>query len=87
MKYLRAEDVLPDRLVAELQEYVQGSYLYIPAPKGTRRGWGELSGCRAELIQRNAQIKLAFQQGETLEALADRYYLSVSTIRKIVYHQ
>ena len=85
MKYHRAEDILPERLVAELQEYIQGSYLYIPASKGNRRGWGELSGCRQELAQRNAQIRQAFQQGEPLEALADRYYLSVSTIRKIVY--
>ena len=85
MKYHRAEDILPERLVAELQEYIQGSYLYIPSPKGSRRSWGELSGCRKDLARRNDQIKQAFKQGQTLEELADRYYLSVSTIRKIVY--
>ena len=85
MKYNRAEDILPVELVVELQQYVQGGYLYIPAPNGSRRGWGELSGCRADLAQRNARIKLAFKQGQTLEELAERFYLSVSTIRKIVY--
>ena len=87
MKYHRAEDILPASLIKELQQYVQGGYLYIPAPPGTRKGWGENSGSRAELARRNGLIKQQFDQGATLEELAQRYYLSVYTIRKIVYRK
>ncbi len=33
MKYLNANKVLPDFLVKELQNYVQGDYLYVPIEK------------------------------------------------------
>ena len=31
MKYLNAQVILPDALVKELQNYVQGGYIYVPA--------------------------------------------------------
>ena len=31
MKYINARNILPDALVKELQSYMQGGYLYIPA--------------------------------------------------------
>ncbi len=85
MKYWRAEDLLPAWLIQELQQYIKGGYLYIPTPQGTRRAWGEVSGSREDLARRNEQIRQQFAQGQTIEALADDYYLSVYTIRKIVY--
>ena len=30
MKYLNAKTILPDALVKELQNYIQGGYLYVP---------------------------------------------------------
>ena len=30
MKYLNAKDLLPTQLVEQLQQYVQGGYLYVP---------------------------------------------------------
>ena len=30
MKYLNAKDLLPEQLVEQLQQYVQGGYLYVP---------------------------------------------------------
>lgn len=53
MKYVNAKVLLPDRLVEELQGYIQGGYLYIPAAKEQHKCWGELSGYRKELQQRN----------------------------------
>ena len=32
MKYLNAQAILPDALVKELQAYIQGGYIYVPAP-------------------------------------------------------
>ena len=46
MKYINAKELLPRELVEELQRYIQGGYLYIPANDEQRRCWGELSGCR-----------------------------------------
>ena len=31
MKYINAKILLPARLVKELQEYIQGGYIYVPA--------------------------------------------------------
>lgn len=51
MKYINASDLLPPALVQTLQEYVQGGYVYIPARE--HKGWGEKSGSREALAQRN----------------------------------
>lgn len=31
MKYINANEILPVRLVEELQEYMQAGYIYVPA--------------------------------------------------------
>ena len=56
MKYINAKDLLPDALVKELQSYVQGGYLYVPSDQAQQKRWGEASGYRQELQQRNRQI-------------------------------
>ena len=85
MKYVNAKMLLPDVLVEELQEYIQGGYIYIPAIQEQRKCWGELSGCREELQQRNSRIIEEYQKGASIDDLADEYHLSIHTIRKIVY--
>lgn len=49
MKYINARTLLPASLVKELQQYIQGGYLYVPAEEASRRGWGEVSGYKQEL--------------------------------------
>ena len=78
-------DILPDALVKELQEYLQGGYLYIPAKKGQHRSWGELSGARKEIDARNKEIIQKYDNGISIENLAEEYSLSVYAIRKIIY--
>lgn len=78
-------DLLPPALVQTLQEYVQGGYVYIPARE--HKSWGEKSGSRGALAQRNEEIRSQKQAGATLEALAETYHLSVSAIRKIIYQK
>ena len=77
MKYINAKDLLPDALVKELQSYVQGGYLYVPSDQAQQKRWGEASGYRQELQQRNRQIVEEFQNGTSMEALAEKYFLSV----------
>lgn len=86
MKYINANVILPDELVHELQKYVQAGYIYIPAKVEQRKSWGELSGYREELRKRNEVIISEYKKGISMETLADRYHLSIYTIRKIVYN-
>ncbi|MGN7356904.1 CD3324 family protein [Paenibacillus sp. SAF-054] len=85
MKYISADEILPEKLLREVQCYIQGKTLYIPAPKGSRKKWGHDSGQREFLVNRNAEIRKLFQQGENVEKLASSYCLSHDSIKKIVY--
>ena len=87
MKYMNANEVLPVRLVEELQKYVQAGYIYIPAKTEQHKPWGELSGYRQELEDRNKKIISDYKQGISMENLADVYHLSVYAIRKIIYQK
>ena len=87
MKYINARNILPDALVKELQSYMQGGYLYIPSNQAQKKRWGEASGYRQELQQRNRQIVAEFQNGTSMEELAEKYFLSVYAIRKIIYQK
>lgn len=69
----------------EVQEYIQGEYLYIPKAEGTRKKWGDNSGYRRNLSIRNDSIRKEFKNGATIDELAENYYLSGNTIKKIVY--
>ena len=83
MKYINANAILPDMLVKELQKYVQAEYIYIPAKDEQHKPWGELSG----YPKRNAAIIMEYDNGISVEELAERYFLSVSAIRKIIYQR
>lgn len=87
MKYINANTILPDRLVEELQNYVQAGYIYVPAKDEQHKSWGELSGYREELRKRNQMIVSEYQQGASVEELAERYCLSIYAIRKIIYQK
>lgn len=87
MKYINANAILPDALVEELQKYVQAGYIYVPAKDEQHKAWGELSGYREELKRRNQMIVSEYRQGTSVEELADRYYLSIYAIRKIIYQK
>ena len=85
MHHINARDLLPDGLVKELQRYIQGGYLYVPIDPAQQKHWGEASGYRQELQQRNRQILEEYRQGASIDGLAQRYCLSESAVRKIVY--
>lgn len=87
MKYINANEILPVRLVEELQEYMQAGYIYVPAKAEQHKSWGELSGYRKELENRNKKIILEYKQGTSIEELADYYHLSVYAIKKIIYQK
>jgi Mor family transcriptional regulator len=86
LNYKKGADVLPARLLKEIQEYVEGSLVYIPK-KSNKAGWGYVSGARESIDRRNRKIMSLFEQGETIEALSDRFHLGEDTIKKIVYRK
>ena len=84
MRYLKAEDVLPAELLAQVQHYADGVYLYIPRRAGHRQSWGNSTRYREELRQRNESIRFLNREGLTTEELADRFHLSVKTIQRVL---
>lgn len=87
MKYLNAQAILPDALVKELQNYVQGGYIYVPIEQEQQKRWGEVSGYRQELQKRNQQMREEYQSGISVECLSKKYCLSLYAVRKIIYHK
>lgn len=84
MKYENAKDVLPAKLLEEVQKYAEGKVIYIPrTEKG--RGWGEASGYREKLNKRNALICSRYSAGQSIFGLAEEFFLSPETIKKLVY--
>lgn len=84
MKYRNASEILPDKLLKELQKYTSGETIYIPSDK-KRKKWGEGSGAKVFYEERNNEIRFKFSKGTTVEDLADEYYLSVETIKRVLY--
>ena len=84
MKYIKAQDVLPDELVKIIQGYVNGEYLYIPRKDGEKKIWGEKSGARILLKERNLEIYHKYRKGQVVEELAIEYFLSEQSIRRIL---
>lgn len=84
MKYVKAQNVLPDELVKLLQEYIDGEYLYIPRKDGVKKTWGENSGTRNMLLARNKEIFHKYKLGRTTYELSEEYFLSEQSIRRII---
>lgn len=85
MKYVNANAILPNMLIEELQKYVQAGYIYIPAKNEQHKSWGELSGSRKEIDKRNKVIIEKYQNGVSVDELAEEYCFSIYAIRKIIY--
>ena len=87
MKYKKAQDILPKHIIEILQEYVDGEYLYVPTKNNTKKSWGEKSGLKKELSERNKEIFNKYQNGIEIKDLTSQYYLTESSIRRIIRDQ
>lgn len=85
MRYVRIDRILPDDLVKEIQKYIHGEYVYIPSPLEKRKKWGEKSKSRDYLKARNEKILKQYIGGQSISNLAEEFFLSDSSIKKIVY--
>ena len=84
MSYIKAEEILPEELIRQIQKYADGVYIYIPRKPGTRRKWGQKTGYKAELKARNERICSDYAEGTSVSVLSQRYHLSGKSIRRIL---
>ena len=84
MSYIKAEEILPEELIRQIQEYADGVYIYIPQKPGARHAWGQETDYKAELKLRNDRIRREQSRGATVQDLSRAYHLSEKSIRRIL---
>ena len=84
MSYIKAEEILPEELIRQIQEYADGVYIYIPRKAGTRHPWGQETDYKAELKIRNDRIRSDYAAGTSVAALSRKFHLSEKSIRRIL---
>ena len=84
MRYIKAEEILPEDLIRQIQEYIDGATIYIPRKPGTRHPWGQETPYKAELKLRNDHIRKDYSMGTGVSALSRKYHLSEKSIRRIL---
>ena len=84
MSYIKAEEILPEELIRQIQKYADGVYIYIPRKPGTRRAWGQETDYKAELKIRNDRIRSDYAAGTSVATLSRKYHLSEKSIRRIL---
>ncbi|GIM32276.1 CD3324 family protein [Paraclostridium bifermentans] len=85
MKYKKAQNILPKEVLDLVQKYIDGDYIYIPKKDKNKKSWGEVSGIKDELKTRNFEIYIEYSQGTSIKQLSTDYFLSESSIRRILY--
>ncbi len=84
MKYINAKNCLPEELLEEIMEYVEGAYIYIPKKEENKKQWGNETAFRREMELRNQKIYEHFLIGMPYGEIAEMYHLSEKSIRRIV---
>ena len=84
MSYKKANKILPNELLAIIQQYIDGEYIYIPRKETTRKKWGTDTSIRRDLSERNNQIYEDYLSGILIPDLVEKYYLSSKSIQRII---
>ena len=84
MSYKRATQSLPQDLLLKVQEYIDGEFLYIPRISDNKKSWGATTQTHQELQDRNQCIYEYYLSGESMDFLAEKYFLSLKSIQRIV---
>ncbi|ABX43683.1 CD3324 family protein [Lachnoclostridium phytofermentans] len=87
MSYVKAENILPYELIEQIQDYIDGTSIYIPKKEENKSPWGAKTNTRLELEQRNVAIYKRYSQGKNYRILAAEFYLSEKSIQRIVLEQ
>ncbi|MGL5749246.1 MAG: CD3324 family protein [Paraclostridium sp.] len=84
MKYKNAKQILPQELLEQIQQYIQGDLIYIPKCENEKTPWGEKNGTKEAIYNRNVSIFKLYKQGYKIDEIVNIYNLSESSIRKII---
>ena len=87
MSYIKAEIILPQELLAMVQEYADGQYLYIPKKTDNRKSWGENTDAKNKVRLRDIEIYHKYRKGSSQIQLAEEYYLSIKSIQRIIHKE
>ena len=82
MSYIRAEEVLPKELIEAIQQYISGENIYIPCVE--KKDWGSQTETKKYYKDRNKEICDKSRQGVSTIILAEEYFLSEKSIRRII---
>jgi len=84
MQHIKANNVLPKEIIDLIQEYIDGEYIYIPRKEGKEKSWGQKSGTRHSLKNRNMEILKKHNDGVSVRELAEQYHLAEKSISRII---
>ena len=84
MRYINAQDIFPDDVLAIMQQYVDGAYIYIPKKFCNRKKWGDNTRSKIETRERNENIYAKYKSGVGVNELAIEHHLSDKSIQRII---
>lgn len=84
MGYIRAEEILPIEIIEMIQQYVDGTSIYIPRKADNRAAWGQTNQAKERIYARDKRIYQEYKNGIKVLELAERYYLSEKSIWRIL---
>lgn len=84
LKYKNAKNILPQELLQQIQQYIQGDAIYIPRLENEKIPWGQKNGAKKAIYTRNKSIFDLYKQGYSIDEIVNIYNLSESSIRKII---
>lgn len=84
MSYKKATEIIPAELLEQLQQHIDGEYLYIPKLDDKKKKWGENTRSKEVTKKRNMDIYRQYILGTSTKELAKIYFLSQKTIQKII---
>ena len=84
MGYKNGSVLLPAELLKQIQDYVDGEYIYIPRLTANRKKWGDKTETRIMLAERNSEIYRKYKSGVPVRQLSETYCISPQGIYKIL---
>jgi DNA-binding NarL/FixJ family response regulator len=84
MSYQNGKEVLPESLLAAIQKYIDGAYIYIPRKEANRQPWDADGQSRQITFARNQEIFRKYAAGISVKEIAKTYFLSDKTVYGIL---
>jgi len=84
MRYINAQNIFPEDVLAVMQQFIDGEYIYIPKKINNRKKWGENTRSKIETQERNDKIYAKYKLGFNVNELAEQYFLSDKSIQRII---